>query len=65
MALRDRIQKEIQTIDSRIADIKLRADNEIAALRTKRQVLVQARFLITDDLEKAVVALEKVGISLS
>lgn len=65
MALRDRIQKEIQTIDSRIADIKLRADNEIDALRTKRQVLVQARFLITDDLEKAVVALEKVGISLS
>ena len=65
MALRDRLQKEIQTIDSRIADLKTRADNEIAALRTKRQALQEAKRLITDDLEAAVAALDRVGISIN
>ena len=61
MALKDQLVKEIQTIDSQIADIKRRADEQVAALRTRRQAAVRAQVALSD---AANLALDEVGADL-
>jgi len=64
MSLRERIDRQIADLDSRIRNIQERATEETAALRRKREALVKVRALITMEIEAAVRALEVVGIEL-
>lgn len=61
-ALADRITARISEIDSQIAFAQDRARGEITALNAQKAALVQARAVITPELETAVAALSRLGL---
>ncbi len=61
MTLVDQVNAKIAELDARIAFVQDRAQDEVQALAKQRNVLVGAKALITDDLEKAVAALQRLG----
>ena len=63
--LKDKINKEIQEIDRRIANIQLRAEEEVKDLRRRRQALDTYLKVITPELEAAMAALDAAGINIS
>jgi hypothetical protein len=62
--LSNKVDQAVTDIENEIERVKARYDSDIAALKRKRAALVQARKLVTKDVEDALLALELAGISV-
>lgn len=56
------IDTKISDIDARVQRIKDKAADEIAALLRSKAALVQAKGVLTPELEQAVHALQRIGL---
>ncbi len=62
MALIDQLQSMIGDLNAAMAKEKLDSDARLAALRARRQVLIDVQGVITPAIERAFLALKGAGI---